>query len=361
MPIFVSNDFPPAYGGIQRLIFRLAEQMSLSDRETIVVAPNLEGSRAVDDRLPYRVLRYAIAPFKPLMIVSIAYSYVKALRLARTRATIASIWWPAGFAVAIVPGIFRGPFIVLAHGSEIAPSVGGLRRLLMRFVYAQASAVLTNSRFTTGLLNSVGVRRNVRGFPMGVDFRHIALARTTYPTILSVGRLVKRKGFDKTIEAVARLSTDFPTLRYEIIGDGPQARELRELAQKFGVLERIDFLGSVEDAQMWEAYGRAWCFSLPTRNVEDDVEGFGIVYLEAAMAELPSIGGTGSGAVDAIVDGVTGFLVDGTSVDEITGALRKLLEDRALAENLGREARRRAETEFTWANAAAAVSRSLPS
>ena len=347
MPIIVSNDFPPESGGIQRVMSHLASGIAARGRELLVVAPRIAGAREYDRSLPFRVLRYRTAGLKAARIVSIVQTYLGALRAARDRATIASIWWPAAIAVAVVPKILRGRFVVLAHGSEIAPTRTGLRRSVMLFVYRRADVILANSRFTKALLARVGVTANVRLVTLAVDGTPIVPARAAQPTVVSVGRLIARKGFDRTIEAIATLASDFPDLRYVIVGAGPQHGALVALARELGVAERVTFLGRVSDDELHAAYANAWCFALPTRLVVDDVEGFGLVFLEAAMAELPSIGGTDSGAVDAIVDGETGYLVDGTDSHAIANALRGLLSNPIAAAAMGRRARDRALT-FTW-------------
>lgn len=348
VPIIVSNDFPPESGGIQRVMSHLASGIAARGRELIVVAPRLSGAREYDRSLAFRVLRYRTAGLKAARILSIVRTYLEALRAAGDRATIASIWWPAAIAVAVVPKAFRGRFVVLAHGSEIAPTRTGLRRAVMLFVYRRADVVLANSSFTRALLARVGVTANVRLVTLAVDGTPIVPSRDTAPTVISVGRLIERKGFDRTIEAVAELSPEFPDLRYLIVGAGPQRDALVALARKLGVAERVSFLGKVSDDELRAAYARAWCFALPTRLVVDDVEGFGLVFLEAAMAELPAIGGADSGAVDAIVEGETGYLVDGTDTHAIANALRGLLANPDAAAAMGKRARDRAMT-FTWA------------
>jgi len=218
-------------------------------------------------------------------------------------------------------------------------------------VYSRADVVIANSRFTRTLLWSAGVRAKVHIVGLGVDRRDVVPARAEVPTILAVGRLIERKGFDRLIEAVARLSAEFPTLRCELVGDGPQYESLLLRASELGVADRLTFLGSIDDEELWQAYARAWCFALPVRVVEDDVEGFGIVYLEAALAGLPAIGGLHSGAADAIVDGVTGLLVDGNDAAEVSEALATLLRDEKAAAAMGGRGRERA-LQLTWARTA---------
>jgi phosphatidylinositol alpha-1,6-mannosyltransferase len=161
------------------------------------------------------------------------------------------------------------------------------------------------------------------------------------------------------LEAVALLVPKFPDLQYEIVGNGPQLDELKQLCFTLQIADHVNFLGALSDEQMTAAYARAWCFALPGRRINDDVEGFGIVYLEAAMSQLPTIGGIDSGAIDAIESGRTGLLVNGEDALAISEALETLLRDRELSETMGRRGRERALREFRWPDITARILNAL--
>ncbi len=330
------------------MMSRLAECFAAQGHDVVVVGPREGESERYDAGLTYRVVRYADLG-RPLEPFAIAAAYARALRSIRQRMpTIASVWWPVALPLAVIPRALRGPLAILVHGTEVSPGRSGLRRRLMLAVFARADTIVANSRFTASLLREAGVRGPVHVVALGVDVQPISPEPAAVPTILSVGRLVERKGFDRVIDALPRLRAEFSRLRYEIVGDGPERTALEQRARRLGVEEAVSFLGSVSEDELRRAYARAWCFALPVRNIRDDVEGFGIVYLEAAMASLPAIGGIASGAADAIVDNETGLLVDGASVDEIARALGVLLRDRKFAAELGRRGFERARG-MTWA------------
>ena len=271
----------------------------------------------------------------------------------RADSTIASIWFPSGLVAAIVPRWRRGRLAILAHGSEISPSRGGLRRLLMRWTFGRADVVIANSRFTRGLLVASGIRGNIKVVPCGVDSRPFERRPSIEPRVLIVGRLIERKGFDRLIEAMPEILRVVSDAHLRVVGDGPMRAALRVLARDLNVSSHVDFLGALSDAELEAEYAEAWCFAMPCRRIEDDVEGFGIVYLEAAIAGLPSIGGRESGAEDAIEDGVTGSLVDGENVSEIASAVVSYLGNRDLSVEVGARARRRAVSEFAWSHVTA--------
>lgn len=328
------------------MMSRIAQSLAETGRDVVVVGPRESGSEAYDASLPFPVIRYAVVR-RPFELLFVAYAYTRAFRAARERVTIASAWWPVATALLILPRPLRGRLAILVHGSEVLPRTGGLRRAVMRAVFRQADVIIANSRFTRGLLTRAGIGGDVHVVPLGVDMRPVAPARAANPTVLSVGRLVSRKGFDRVIDALPALCKEFPELRYEVVGSGPERTALEARAERLGVREHVAFLGNASEDELRSAYARAWCFALPVRNIDDDVEGFGIVYLEAAMASLPAIGGSESGASDAIVDGDTGLLVDGESVEEIAIAVGTLLRDRDRAEAMGARGLERAR-ELTW-------------
>ncbi len=347
MPVLLTSDFPPARGGIQRYIERLAENLHENGLLLRGGARAPAGPAEFDAARAYRVVRVPCRG-RLAAIFSLFGGLLLARPNARDGVTVASSWLPAGFAAALLPRALRGRLTILAHGTELTSHPGAARRALMRWVFRRADVVIANSTFTQRLALAAGVQRAISVAPCGVDPAVIPHRPGAEPTILSVGRLVSRKGFDRTIEAVAHLQASFPALRYELIGDGPDRARLEALADVCGVRDRVRFLGEVDDATLRAAYERAWCFAMPSRTEREDVEGFGIVYLEAAMAGLPVVAGKGTGGEEAVVDGVTGTLVDPHDPHAIATALHGLLAAPERAGALGEAGRARALAEFTW-------------
>jgi phosphatidylinositol alpha-1,6-mannosyltransferase len=345
--VFLAADFPPSRGGIQQYVSRLAVAAGrVSD--AIVLAPEAPGSAEFDAVYPLTVQRIPWPPSAPGRIAALRSALEKTLPPGAGHTVIASSWNPAGIAAALVP---RARLIVIAHGSEIVRQRSPLRRLALRLVARRARSVVANSDFTRELLAQAGIRARVTVIRPAVSGAPRAPEPAPYPLILSVARLVPRKGIDTVLAALAQLRERYPDLRYEVIGSGPDASRLRSLAAGLGLAAVYIERGEVDDRELDEAYARAWCFALPVRREGDDVEGFGIVYLEAALRGLPAIGGTGSGADEAIVDRTTGFLVDGRDVAAVASALDELLGSSSLRARLGRQAQRRA-AEMTWEAAA---------
>ena len=163
--------------------------------------------------------------------------------------------------------------------------------------------------------------------------------------LFTISRLVKRKGQDKVIATLKKIYMVNSDIHYFIAGKGEDERYLKEIA---GFCPNIHFLGSLSDDEKWQWLKSSDIFIMPTRDIEGDFEGFGIVYLEAALASLPAIGGNSGGVSDAIIDGETGLLVNPQSVDDIAGAILKLAQDSQLRKKMGSQGRERAVKDFEW-------------
>jgi phosphatidylinositol alpha-1,6-mannosyltransferase len=262
------------------------------------------------------------------------------------------------------------PFVVYAHGNEI---LDGLKadwpkpRLALR----QADRVLAVSEFTANLVKKADVPperitivrpgcevERFRPRDSTLDLRQKLLgSRYTDQIILTVGGLVPRKGHDMVIRALPRLLRRVPKLTYVVVGDGPARPHLEALATTTGIRDRVVFTGNVADEHLPDMYAVSDVFVMPSREDLDacDVEGFGLVFLEANACGKPVIGGRSGGIADAVVDGVTGFLVDPRDEDDIANSLARVLNDGALAARLGDLGRVRVVREFTWKRVAAQV------
>jgi phosphatidylinositol alpha-1,6-mannosyltransferase len=250
------------------------------------------------------------------------------------------------------------PYVVLAYGQEVwrGGRRMGLRALDERLrggSLKSADRVLVPGTFTHGLVREWCVAfERIACVPYGADPRPPAPAPTG-STLLSVGRVVPRKGIDTVIAALRTLP---PHVGYRVVGSGPDAPRLRDLAEREGVADRVRFLGRLDDAALAVEYQRSTVFVQPARRTPDgQLEGYGLVYFEAAAWGRPVIAGRSGGEVDAVIDGTTGLLVDGASVEAVGAAIRALLDDPERLRAMGEAGRRRVETTHNWTRAAAVV------
>jgi phosphatidylinositol alpha-1,6-mannosyltransferase len=237
--------------------------------------------------------------------------------------------------------------------------------LLTRLVCRRARWLFANSKYTAGLLEGAGVPQSkLCVIHPGVDTERFrpnvdgsSIRERFLPTggllLLSVGRLVRRKGFDLAIRAVSLLRSSFPNLRYLLVGEGPDRPYLETIIRDLGLGDIVELTGKVSDNDLPKYYSACDVFVHPNRIVGVDVEGFGIVFLEAASAGRPAIGGRNGGVPEAVEDGESGLLVGGEDVEELAGALKPLLDSSDRRRRMGGLARRRALERFSWQAAAA--------
>ena len=255
---------------------------------------------------------------------------------------------------------FKLPYVVYAYGNEILDSMqsnGGRDRLALQ----QADRVLAISRFAATLAEKAGVvpeRIDIvhpgcdtdafRPMAPRIELRRRLLGSRPGPVVLTVGNLVARKGFDMVIRALPRLRQIIPGVTYLIVGAGPHRDELESLAVATGVQDNVVFAGMIPHKEVPDVYALCDVFAMPSREQLDqcDVEGFGLVFLEASACGKPVVGGRSGGVPEAIEDDVTGLLVNPHEPDEIAGTLARLLSDTDLAKRLGQEGRKRVVRDF---------------
>jgi phosphatidylinositol alpha-1,6-mannosyltransferase len=180
--------------------------------------------------------------------------------------------------------------------------------------------------------------------------------------ILTVGRLVERKGFDTVIRALPAILEVVPEAHYLIVGRGPVESGLKHLAADLGLEQHITFVGYVPDNELAAYYQTSDLFVMISREIpgKGDVEGFGIVYLEANLLGKPVVAGRSGGVADAVMDEETGLLVNPCDLGEVSAAVTRLLSDPALAHRMGETGRARVLSDFTGATAARRVLNALP-
>ncbi|WP_417463936.1 glycosyltransferase family 4 protein [Kordiimonas sp.] len=249
--------------------------------------------------------------------------------------------------------------ILYTHGEEISQTAYNERAERARQQYlTEADGVIAVSSFTASLIEQkYGVKAGrIKCLGNGVNlekFRarptenvRVPLGLNAGPLVLSVGRLVPRKGFDQLLRAWPNVLTAVPEAQLAIVGSGPQESELEGIIAELGITKSVHLLGHVADGQLPSLYASADVFAMPNRTMPDgDTEGFGLVFLEAAAAGTPSIAGRAGGAVDAVIDGKTGKLVDGKDTGAIAFAVTELLTDEVQRREMADAARAHALTQ----------------
>jgi len=270
-----------------------------------------------------------------------------------------------GFAYpsAVLAYLARVFFVVYSHGEDVTVTEGSrFKSMILSRALRSACAVMTNSRFARDYVIGLGVPEpQVAVVPPGIDpqaYEGVTLAdveklRADFGlggkrVILTVARLAPRKGHDMIIRALPALCRENADLHYLVVGKG-DPRELAALARIEGVEDRVTFVEYVPDASLPALYHLCDVYAMVSRwdPVAKEVEGFGIVYLEAAACGKPCVAGSAGGAGDAVEEGITGFVVDPLSIPEISRALKVLLDDPVRAAAMGAAGQARVREKFS--------------
>lgn len=373
--LFITQDYPPDRGGIARLYGELCDRMPNVDVSTVAAAGGSRDAAATVHRMPFG-MRRAHRPVNILQWTRWAERFVQTHDVTLVHAGNIR---PSGYVAAMLRRKRGIPYIVYVHGKDLLKERRkGKNRWLVRAgtreILGNAAAIVANSRATANLAKDLLVRvgradtvarvhvvhpgANPARFPdTRVAGSHDLAAQKRGPVLLSVARLVPRKGIDTVIESLPAILTVHPNVSYVVVGSGPDLPRLEQLAAHKGVAAHVRFVGDVTDDELPAWYANAHLFVLPTREIpsDDEIEGFGIAYAEAAAAGVPSIAADVGGVSDAVIDDVTGLLVASSSPSEVASATLQVLGNPALHERLGRNARANVERHLNWDRAAREV------
>ena len=268
---------------------------------------------------------------------------------------------PEGLVGWFVARLIRRPLIIYSHGEEITTWRQAVKMRAMRWTYRHADLIVANSEFTRNKLIELGVaaEKTALLYPgVDVDRFRPGLACSDLKAsigivsgeklIVSVGRLSRRKGFDQIIRSLPILLQRGVPVHYAVIGIGDDLDYLRTLADQLRVSERVHFLGHVTQDDLPRWYNAADVAAMPNREIDGDTEGFGMVFVEAAACAKPTVAGLAGGTGAAVIDGVTGLRVDGSSTGMVAEALYRLLSNPTLARELGEQGYARAQRDLSW-------------
>ncbi|MEK7189353.1 MAG: glycosyltransferase family 4 protein [Patescibacteria group bacterium] len=275
---------------------------------------------------------------------------------------IAMLWvgqaLPIGYIALWIKWRKKIPYVVFTHGMDIlVPQTSRWKKYWLTKILSNTELVVANSQFTRGELLKLGVEKGriVVVYPcptpvtlIGKEMADISSANTVEKIILSVCRLVKRKGLDKVIEVMPRLLKRAPDLKYVIIGNGPEKVALQTQITESGLSGSVNILANVSDEGLQEWYNKCTVFVLPCRQIGADVEGLGMVFLEASLAGKPIVVGNSGGAPETVHHGYSGFVVDAEEPEELYQSLLKILTDEPFAKRLGVYGRDWVGRKFQW-------------
>ena len=365
--LIVTNDFPPRPGGIQAFLHSMA--LRLDPSEVVVYAStwkrSREGVRATaefDAEQPFTVVRDRTTMLLPTPRVT-----RRAARLLREHGC-RSVWFGAAAPLGLMaPALRRAGaerLVATTHGHEAGWAQLPVARQLLRRIGEGTDTLTylgeyTRSRIARALTPEAAAR--MVQLPPGVDEKtfhpgsggeavRARLGLSDRPVVVCVSRLVPRKGQDTLIQAMPRVLSAVPDAVLLIVGGGPYRADLERMAADRGLTDSVRFTGPVPWEELPAHHGAGDVFAMPcrTRRGGLDVEGLGIVYLEASATGLPVVAGDSGGAPDAVLDGETGWVVRGGRPREAADRVVELLRDPALRARMGERGRNWVEERWRW-------------
>lgn len=360
--LIATYEYPPDVGGIATYLSYFAERFP-SGRVSIL-APEHDAAHTNDMDSPAIIYRRTLSSsrLRPRWLPALYWTWWMC-RKERPHALIVSHVLPMGQVARFVKTTLGIPYVVVLHGMDVASAVsaGGRKKAAAGRALKDADLIVTNSAYTALWLATYGLdpaKAVVVPPPPSVPLEDepdpedrramrsmLGVSDDTF-VMVSVGRLVRRKGFDTAIRAASKLATAGRKIRYVIVGAGPDRERLEHIVAELDVAHVVSFMGGVDTHALASAYAAADAFIMTPRAEGPDVEGFGIVYLEAGLMRLPVIGSRTGGVPEAVRHETTGLLVDPDDADGTAKAIERLMDDPEMAKRLGAAGRARVLEEF---------------
>ncbi len=360
--LLVTNDFPPRRGGIQSYLEQFADRLAAAgEHQLTVYAPRWRDSDAYDRAAPYRIVRH------PGTLMVPGPGVERRMRRLIGEHGIETVWFGAAAPLALLADRARGAgaarVVACTHGHEVGWSMLPGARAALRRIGHNADVVTYVSRYTRGRFAAAfGPRAQLEHLPPGVDtdrFRPDPAARAELraryglgerPVVVCISRLVPRKGQDMLIRALPDIRRRVDGAALVIVGGGPYAEALHRMAREAGVGSDVVFTAGVPAEELPAHYAMGDVFAMPcrTRGAGLDVEGLGIVFLEASASGVAVVAGDSGGAPETVLEGETGRVVDGRSGEQIAEVIAGLLADPDQARRMGAAGRCWIARDWSW-------------
>jgi len=342
-------EYPPFFGGVANYYGNLVKFWPLGKEITVLDNNN---NRLINPNLPW---------FNWLPAI---FSLKRRLKRQKIDHVIVGHILPLGTATLLISKLINIKYSIIFHGLDFTQAIKTARkRWLTKIILKNSHKIICTNNYTAQLVKNflpVHLNKKVSVVNPGIEnrlksnYNHLKTSLVNKFSLndkiilLSVGRLIKRKGFDSVIKALPEVLKKLPNLVYIILGDGPELEYLKSETNSLGLDNRVTIIADSDDEQRDAWYNLAHLFIMTSKNLADDFEGFGIVYLEANLSGKPVIAGLSGGVVDAVINNYTGLLVNPENSREISQTIIKLASDKKLREKLGEQGRQRAIKEFNW-------------
>lgn len=365
--LIFSTDYKPKPGGIAEYTYQVAKHFEKMNHGVVVLSVSMPGGKEFDNEQIFTTYRIPnIHYFRSLWFL---FTLIKLVKRHNIEYIFSTITHPCGEIACLISRFIKVKTIITVHGYEVIYPLNTFRQKLKykfnyirTYIYNNSDMVFTISKFTKDLLVKSGVKPSkIFIFNNGVDLnewnkrdpdREKGIEKCHNlkgkRVIITVSNLGERKGHDMVLKALPEVIKVIPNLIYLIGGTGPTRKPLESLVKSLNLKDLVKFLGYIPQEALPLYYHLSDVFIMPNREVGTSVEGFGIVFLEANACKKPVIAGRSGGALDAVVDGKTGLLVNPEDRNDTAKALIKLLSNEKLANQMGEIGYNRVKNELTW-------------
>lgn len=360
----ITQDFPPKIGGIETYAAELAKRYWEAFDDFLLIAPDKNGAQKVDNQLPYKV--YRLKSSSSYLGAIGMFDAVPILDKKNINATFHTQWQTLPISIFAKNRGILDKIYVAAHGRELLfnpfssnPFLKKKFENYKRWLLSNVDIFFPVSDYTANLLLEHGIAEKrieivingtdpAKFYPKNTQYARAGLNLKATKVLLTISRLVSRKGIDTALKAFKLVLKKHPDSKYIIIGDGPYKKNLQYLSRELNVANSVNFAGSVSYNMLIEYYNACNVFVMPSKTEIPNVEGFGIVFLEANACGKPVIGTYSGGIPSAVVNGKTGLLVEEQQPVKLARAIDKLFSNRKLAAKMGSEGRKRVLNEANW-------------
>lgn len=359
--LLITNDFGPRAGGIESFVIGLLERMPKSQ---VVVYTSMQGDTKSYDADWFNSFGVKVIRDRSKILLPTP-RVVRTLQSLIRQEGIENIWFgaaaPLGVSARWLKKAGASNVVALTHGHEVWWARIWPFSWAISEIAKQSNHLTYLGEFTkAAMIKRVGDRNKLVRVAPGIDTEHFKpvsaaqlreeLQLAHRPTIVTVGRLVHRKGQDRLLEALPRIIKEIPDVALVFVGEGPHRQQLDNLVKKLGLQNHVYFIGRIQFSELPKYICVGDVFAMPSRSrfFGLEVEGLGIVYLEASACGLPVIAGASGGAPDAVIAGETGLVVDGNNLEEIAQSCIKLLKSKELRDQMGKNGRAWVIDNWRW-------------
>lgn len=373
-----SFDFKPQLGGVAHYAQELLLTFKKSYHcEITIIARDIPGATTYDQTSPFHIARVKTPDMALLALPQWIWAVKKMIKQTKPDLIFCPLWFPDASATYIATFLSsqKIPYVIAAHAMELLESCENLKQTLRKNLlsslktatFQHSQKIFPVSAYTAQILQK---QMNISPEKIVVASNGVNLstfAQTTPPhdrffhqkkLLLTVSRLRPYKGIDMVLKSIAPLIQQGMDLHYNVVGVGNDLSRLQKITTDLNIQNHVSFLGALSEKEIIQLYRESDLFILLSRHEGTDVEGFGLVFLEAAACGLPSLGGRSGGIPDAIDEGKTGWLVAPESLSEITNKLRGLLTTPNLLNEASQQCLRHVQN-HTWSVTAQKIQESL--